>query len=61
MLAQHMSSVSCKIKVIKTQGDHLLDVPLAKSAERACYQRIEQSLLRGEIDFAVAQPERSAD
>ncbi len=53
-LAQYMSSVSCKIKVIKTQGDHLLDVPLAKIGGKGVFTKeLEQSLLRGEIDFAV--------
>ncbi|MDY0094253.1 MAG: hydroxymethylbilane synthase [Candidatus Vecturithrix sp.] len=53
-LAQYAPSVSCEVKIIKTQGDHLLDVPLAKIGGKGVFTKeLEQSLLRGEIDFAV--------
>ncbi len=42
------------INVIKTQGDRILDVPLAQIGEKALFTReIENALLTKEIDLAV--------
>lgn len=53
-LAQYRPSLPCEVEIIKTQGDHLLDVPLAKIGGKGVFTKeLEQCLLRGEIDFAV--------
>ncbi|MGB5984193.1 MAG: hydroxymethylbilane synthase [Desulfobacterales bacterium] len=46
--------LSCKLSVIKTQGDKILDVPLAKVGGKGLFvKEIEEALLRGDIDLAV--------
>lgn len=48
------SGVECAIDVIKTTGDRILDVPLAKIGDKGLFvKEIEAALLAGEIDFAV--------
>lgn len=43
-----------KIETIKTQGDKVLDVPLAKIGDKGLFvKEIEQALLGGRIDVAV--------
>lgn len=42
------------VEVIKTKGDKILDVPLAKIGDKGLFvKEIESALLSGEIDFAV--------
>lgn len=48
------SGVSCKLNVIKTTGDKILDVPLAKIGGKGLFvKEIETALLEGEADLAV--------
>jgi hydroxymethylbilane synthase len=51
--AQH-SHLSVEIQVIKTKGDKILDVPLAKIGGKGLFvKEIEEALLDGGIDIAV--------
>lgn len=46
--------VEIEIKKIKTTGDKILDVPLAKVGGKGLFvKEIEESLLRGDVDLAV--------
>lgn len=46
--------VDIEIKVIKTQGDKILDAPLAKIGDKGLFvKEIENALSNGEIDLAV--------
>lgn len=46
--------VKVRIVVIRTKGDHILDVPLAKIGDKGLFTReIEHELLGGNIDFAI--------
>jgi hydroxymethylbilane synthase len=46
--------VSVEIQVIKTKGDKILDVPLAKVGGKGLFvKEIEEALLAGQIDLAV--------
>jgi len=48
------SWIEIEIKKIKTTGDKILDVPLAKVGGKGLFvKEIEEALLRGEIDLAV--------
>ena len=48
------SGVECRIEVIKTTGDRILDIPLAKIGDKGLFvKEIEAALLAGEIDLAV--------
>ena len=51
--AQH-SHLSVEIRIIKTKGDKILDVPLAKIGGKGLFvKEIEEALLDGAIDIAV--------
>lgn len=46
--------VTCELLVIKTKGDKILDVPLAKVGGKGLFvKEIEEALLDGRIDLAV--------
>lgn len=46
--------IECRVEIIKTTGDRILDVPLAKIGDKGLFvKEIEAALLAGEIDFAV--------
>lgn len=46
--------LSCRIKGIRTQGDNILDVALAKIGDKGLFTKeLEYAMLRGEIDMAV--------
>ena len=43
-----------RIKAIRTQGDKILDVALAKIGDKGLFTKeLEHAMLRGEIDMAV--------
>lgn len=47
-------SLEVEIKVIKTTGDKILDVPLAKIGGKGLFTKeIEEAMLSGEVDIAV--------
>jgi len=47
-------SISVQISIIKTKGDKILDVPLAKVGGKGLFvKEIEDALLEGKIDLAV--------
>lgn len=53
-LEKHFPAVNFEIKIIKTTGDKLLDVALAKIGDKGLFtKQIETALLAGEIDLAV--------
>ncbi|HEX8736293.1 MAG TPA: hydroxymethylbilane synthase [Pyrinomonadaceae bacterium] len=53
-LEEFFPSLNLEIKIIKTTGDQLLDVALAKIGDKGLFTRqIETALLNGEIDLAV--------
>lgn len=46
--------VECRLEIIKTTGDRILDVPLASIGDKGLFvKEIEAALLSGEIDLAV--------
>lgn len=48
------ASLCVEVRVIKTKGDKILDVPLAKIGDKGLFvKELEAALLSGEIDFAV--------
>ncbi len=54
LLSRADPSVSIEIEVIKTTGDKILDVPLAKIGGKALFvKEIEEALVEGRIDLAV--------
>ncbi|RDU70986.1 hydroxymethylbilane synthase [Helicobacter brantae] len=51
---QEECNLSSEIKIIKTKGDKILDVPLAKIGGKGLFTKeLEEMLLGGEIDLAV--------
>ncbi len=53
-LKERYPSLKVETKIIKTKGDKITDVPLAKVGGKGLFvKEIEEALLRGEIDFAV--------
>jgi hydroxymethylbilane synthase len=51
--AEH-SDVTVELKIIKTMGDKILDVPLAKVGGKGLFvKELEEALLRKEVDLAV--------
>jgi len=45
---------ACHIEIIKTTGDKITDVPLAKIGSKGLFTKeIEEALLRGDVDLAV--------
>lgn len=46
--------IECRVEIIKTTGDRILDVPLANIGDKGLFvKEIEAALLSGEIDLAV--------
>ncbi|MDJ0781029.1 MAG: hydroxymethylbilane synthase [Desulfosarcinaceae bacterium] len=46
--------IACELVIIKTKGDKILDVPLAKVGGKGLFvKEIEEALLNGRIDLAV--------
>jgi len=53
-LAEHHPDLEINLAVIKTRGDKILDVPLAKVGGKGLFvKEIEEALLDGRIDMAV--------
>lgn len=53
-LEKHFPGINLEIKIIKTTGDKLLDVALAKIGDKGLFtKQIETALLNNEIDLAV--------
>ncbi len=43
-----------EMKIVKTKGDRILDVPLAKIGDKGLFvKELEEALLSGEVDFVV--------
>ena len=54
LLLGHHSDLAVDIKIIKTSGDRIQDVPLAKIGGKGLFvKEIEEGLLKSEVDFAV--------
>lgn len=53
-LIRHHPSLSVRLEIIKTKGDKILDVPLAKVGGKGLFvKEIEEAMLNGKIDIAV--------
>jgi hydroxymethylbilane synthase len=53
-LEKQCHGVACELVIIKTKGDKILDVPLAKVGGKGLFvKEIEEALLDGRIDLAV--------
>lgn len=53
-LHQHQPELRAEVAVIKTQGDRILDLPLAQIGDKGLFTKeLEAALLAGEIDLAV--------
>lgn len=53
-LEKHFPAIDLKVKIIKTTGDKMLDVALAKIGDKGLFtKQIETALLNREIDLAV--------
>lgn len=51
---QEELSIACRLEIVKTKGDKILDVPLAKIGGKGLFTKeLEELLLRKEIDLAV--------
>ncbi|MEK9630143.1 MAG: hydroxymethylbilane synthase [Nitrospinota bacterium] len=54
LLEEHHADLAVEIQIIKTSGDKIQDVPLAKIGGKGLFvKEIEEALLRREVDFAV--------
>jgi len=54
LLSNHHSDLDVDIKIIKTSGDKIQNVPLSKIGGKGLFvKEIEEGLLRREIDYAV--------
>ena len=54
LLQEHHSDLAIDITIIKTSGDKIQDVPLAKIGGKGLFvKEIEEGLLKREVDFAV--------
>ena len=54
LLQQNHSGLVVDIKIIKTSGDKIQNIPLAKIGGKGLFvKEIEESLLKREVDFAV--------
>jgi hydroxymethylbilane synthase len=53
-IIRHHPSLSVSLEIIKTKGDKILDVPLAKVGGKGLFvKEIEEAMLNGKIDIAV--------
>ncbi|MCU0584976.1 MAG: hydroxymethylbilane synthase [Desulfobacterales bacterium] len=53
-LKRHFPATPVELKIIKTQGDKILDVPLAKVGGKGLFvKEIEEALMDGRVDLAV--------
>jgi hydroxymethylbilane synthase len=53
-LRRRFPQIPVELRIIKTQGDKILDVPLAKVGGKGLFvKEIEEALLSGEVDLAV--------
>lgn len=53
-LRERWPGLTCRVRTIKTKGDKLLDVALARIGDKGLFTKeLEQALLAGEIDLAV--------
>lgn len=54
VLEKNGAEIACELVIIKTKGDKILDVPLAKVGGKGLFvKEIEEALLDGRIDLAV--------
>lgn len=54
MLREHHPGLSVELNIIKTKGDHILDVALSAVGDKGLFvKEIEVALLNGEVDLAV--------
>jgi hydroxymethylbilane synthase len=54
LLQENHSGLAVDIKIIKTSGDKIQDVPLAKIGGKGLFvKEIEEGLIKSEVDFAV--------
>ncbi len=53
-IKQEHPEITTEIRIIKTQGDKILDVPLAKIGDKGLFvKELEEALLSGTVDLAV--------
>ena len=53
-LEEQYSNLEVELKIVKTKGDKILDVPLAKIGGKGLFTKeLEELMLKGEIDIAV--------
>lgn len=54
LIQKKFPSIEVEIKIVKTKGDKILDVPLAKIGDKGLFTKeLEEKLISGEIDLAV--------
>jgi len=54
LLKKHFPDLEIEVKIIKTKGDKILDVPLAKIGDKGLFTKeLENQLLENQIDIAV--------